>query len=738
MWPEQRQLYDAMHYRNCILKARQKGFSTFIQILGLDTCLWNSNIHAGFIAHTRDDAQSIFRDKIKFAYDRLPDWVKAMVYAEVSNAQELTFSNGSVIRVGTSHRGGTLQYLHVSEFGKIAAKYPEKAREIKTGAFNTIAAGQVIFVESTAEGQSGAFYEMCQASQVQQRQGRGPTQLDFKFHFYPWWTSEEYRLPDAVPIDAAFKRYFAKLEGLGINLDDRQKAWYVSQAGNQNQDMKREYPSYPDEAFEAVIEGAYYGELMAKADTDGRIAKVAFDPAVPVETWWDLGIADLMSIWFVQRVGLNYQCIHYYQNSGEGLAHYAAYLAEKQREWGCVYSHHVWPHDGNARVLDEKGRKKTEIMASLGYEPSVVERGSPDTGIDMSRQILPRCYFDKEECSDGVRAMREYQKEWDENLGTYKSKPLHNWASHGCFTGDTLVLTRTGTYPIKNLPQTGEVLTPCGWKEYVNPRLTLKDAQLVEVMFDGGYTVRCTPDHLFLTDSGWKSAESLTPSTAIQSSLTRSHNILTAACIGFGRKSGTTLAVVKNCIETLGRRLLGLFPRVATFTTETAIRRIIGFQISNAWTPASICPRHGKARAVAIGPSIFQSRRVMPLLNGIGLMQAGFGIVGTPSARRVGLSGGVSLCLARHAARFMTRWSAKVGIPNFIAALRARPLRVASVRRLDSREDVYDLTVPDGHWFSLANGAVVHNSDAFRTGAMFRPPTKWASGVSPAPQLAIV
>jgi hypothetical protein len=102
------------------------------------------------------------------------------------SADTLTFANNSSIRVSTSMRGGTLQYLHVSEFGKICAQYPDKAREIVTGALNTVEAGQFIVIESTAEGQEGAFYRMCQEARTQRAMNKPLTALDWKFHFFAW------------------------------------------------------------------------------------------------------------------------------------------------------------------------------------------------------------------------------------------------------------------------------------------------------------------------------------------------------------------------------------------------------------------------------------------------------------------------------------------------------------------------------------------------------------------------
>ena len=124
--------------------------TTFIQLFMLDRCLFNPDMKAGVIAHTREDASAFFTSKIKFAYDNLPEEIRKAVPAERTNVRELAFRNGSRISVGTSLRSTTLQYLHVSEYGKLCAQYPDKAAEVRAGALNTIAPGNFVFVESTA------------------------------------------------------------------------------------------------------------------------------------------------------------------------------------------------------------------------------------------------------------------------------------------------------------------------------------------------------------------------------------------------------------------------------------------------------------------------------------------------------------------------------------------------------------------------------------------------------------
>jgi len=267
---DQRKFLEERHGFDLILKARQKGFTTVIQLDMLDDCLFIPNTAAGIVAHNRDDAEAFFADKIKFAYDELPPEFHELVSAEQDTTKSLKFSNGSSIRVGTSLRSGTFQRLHISEYGKLCAKYPEKAREVRTGAFNTVQSGQSITVESTAEGQSGHFFELCDKAQKREQEGQELTPLDFKFHFAPWFTSPEYALANDVGETVEIQKYFDEIEPyvvsiLGRPLSRQQRAWYVKKEEQQGDDMKREYPSTPKEAFEASVEGAYFSRQMVAA-----------------------------------------------------------------------------------------------------------------------------------------------------------------------------------------------------------------------------------------------------------------------------------------------------------------------------------------------------------------------------------------------------------------------------------------------------------------------------------------
>lgn len=309
---EQERLYDELWYLNIILKARQFGGTTFTDIYFLDECIFNDNVEAGIIAHNKEDAQKIFRRKVKYPYEHLPEGIKSRVYPTTDSRSELAFNNGSIIYVGTSMRSGTLQYLHISEHGKICKKYPEKAEEIRTGSLNAIEAGQLVVIESTAEGAYGDFHDFCRKAMEKKESGEPLTPMDYKFHFFPWYETEDYRIdPDGITIDEDHTKYFNTLErSLGITIDDAQRAWYVKKEETQGDKMKQEYPSTPEEAFEAGGKGLnFYRDHHV-------IEPIPVPEGAPLYMTFDYGFAKPYSAgyWWVDQDNRIYRFSELYGN----------------------------------------------------------------------------------------------------------------------------------------------------------------------------------------------------------------------------------------------------------------------------------------------------------------------------------------------------------------------------------------------------------------------------------------
>ena len=437
----QKELYDNVWYCNVILKARQLGISTYICILFLDRCLFNNDKSAGIIAHTMDDAQHLFK-KVKYAYDNLPAALKAEITCDNDTSQMLKFSNGSSLRVGTSLRSSTFQYLHISEFGKICAKYPEKAEEIITGSLNTVAPGQYIFIESTAEGREGYFYDICKLAQQNKQENIKLSKLDFKFHFYPWWKDPGYRIGSVMRIDDEMQNYFMHLKGLGIDLDDEQKNWYAARASTQFENMKREYPSTADESWEQSTEGMYYAKQISMARIEKRIGKVYYDSELPVHTAWDLGFNDQSSIVFFQCYAKEIRIIDYLEGEGESLAYWIGQVLKKD----YVYGKHLAPHDIKVHEYSTGiSRMVTARKLGINFLPGVKADIIP--GIDAVRGLLNRCWFDENKCAGLIKCLDNYRKDWNESLGTWRNSPRHDQYSHGA---DAMRTLATGLHYITN------------------------------------------------------------------------------------------------------------------------------------------------------------------------------------------------------------------------------------------------------------------------------------------------
>lgn len=456
----QRRLIKNLHWRNIILKARQLGFTTFIAILFLDCCLFRENVRAGIIAQDLDAVEAIFDTKVKFAYDHLPDALRNEMPLKTDSKRELKFAhNNSVIKVGTSMRSGTYQYLHVSEFGKICAHAPDKAKEVKTGSLPAAERG-MIFIESTAEGREGEFYEMCQRAMKLHQQGRKPSRMQYAFHFFPWWGAMEYRAdPDQVIITEQDHAYFDEIEGkMNCIIDLEQRAWWVATRdesfSGQPEMMWQEFPSTPEEAFQQSSEGCYYAVQMTAARKQGRITTVPYTPGIPVNTFWDIGRSDGTAIWFHQRVGIQDRFIHFDEAKGEPYE----YFVQRMQAKGWVWGTHYLPHDGNhtrqGQDYDTQLSPR-EMLYKLGLRNiEIVTRVLEiQHGIQAARNAFANCWFDETNCKDGIIHLERYRKKFNNAMQVFTDVPQHDEHSEAADAfrqfaqGFTTTSTTAGTRP---------------------------------------------------------------------------------------------------------------------------------------------------------------------------------------------------------------------------------------------------------------------------------------------------
>jgi hypothetical protein len=179
-------------------------------------------------------------------------------------------------------------------------------------------------------------------------------------------------------------------------------------------------------SFEAAILGAFFGTEMRQAEP--RInERVVFEPGYPVHTAWDLGYRDDTAIWWYQVVGGEVRVIDFYAVSGADIRAIAEVVVNK----GYTYGKHYLPHDARAKSL-QTGRSIVEQLADhLGINHlSVVPNIGLQDGIQAIRQMLPRTWFNSVKCGDGIEALRQYQREYDEDKKAFRASPRHDWTSH--------------------------------------------------------------------------------------------------------------------------------------------------------------------------------------------------------------------------------------------------------------------------------------------------------------------
>lgn len=439
----QEKFVNRLWYRNVILKARQLGFTTLIAILWLDHALFNADQRCGIIAQDLEKAKSIFRDKVKFAYDNLPEQIRVRFPLAKDSADELLFShNNSSIKVGVSLRSGTFHRLHISEFGKICAQFPIKAEEVMTGSIPTVPTNGILVIESTAEGRTGDFFSICQSAQANFAQRKKLTQKDYRFHFYAWWQEPKYRLDSStVVISPEDHDYFDEIEmivkrdmGIDIKLDLDQRAWYVAtkdaEFKGREDRLWREYPSHPAEAFQVSTDGNYYAKDMAALRKRGGITDVP-ELDLPVNTFWDIGNSDGCAIWFHQESNGQDRFISYYEAHGETLKHYVAELRSK----GYVFGAHFLPHDAAHERLSDTNKSTVDMLRDLmpGEKFVIVPRITYlMEGIQQTRAAMRNYFFDKTNCKLGIDRLDGYKKRWSEIDMRYIDLPDK---SNGCSEG---------------------------------------------------------------------------------------------------------------------------------------------------------------------------------------------------------------------------------------------------------------------------------------------------------------
>lgn len=436
----QLELMSEIHGRVIVLKWRQLGITTYYCIFYLDKVLNTPNYSHHIIAQDKETVIKIFKNIIRFAFDNLPQEVRNMYEIRTDKANELSvrlkgIGEGiwSTISVGTSWRWTTVQSLHVTEFGKVCAKFKQKAEEIVTGAINTVSIDWSVVIESTAEGNEGEFFEYCKIAENKKMSGTKLSALDYAFYFFPRYLEAGYRLSNEdIVITQEFQAYFDRLRiEHGIELDVEQQRRYTKMYETQQDKMKREYPSTSKEAFDVAVQGAYYEAEMNILRRQNRICFVPYDPQLKVNTCWDLWGAwggNDMVIRYFQVFGEEVRWINRDKLNGIGIIE--AIETCVKTKW-YQYRYHFGPHD--LKVHEQTTAKtRFEAAAQAGVVFHVIDSysGIIADRIAATKRILKKSWFDSTNCTKWFNELGLYRRKRNKTLGMFLDQPDHQYSDN--------------------------------------------------------------------------------------------------------------------------------------------------------------------------------------------------------------------------------------------------------------------------------------------------------------------
>lgn len=539
----QRHFYDTYinvphpYHRHCILKSRQLGFTTFIDILILDYILFNPNKEGIIIAHKVEDATQIFDKKVEFAVRNMAEDVKGAFFKiqqKSSRKIQVTIDYGpdtgstSSITVAISGRSGTYHYVHISEFAKMCAMFPKRAEEVERGTFPTVPFDGFIFIESTAEGMAGRFYEIFQQNWLN-RDKITPqlSQVQFLPHFYNWQYDdmEMKKIYENVPT--------SQMEECEIDwasyqeehkLTDKEITYYYMkwlQFGGKNspdaiKSLMQEFPTTQEEAFlstgQTYFSTAKVAELL-KETKPGVKGELGYNEKGDVIV--NQVSSGSLEVFKMPEVGTRYIIGG---DTAEGLAHGDAQVLyvinHKTEECDAIYRSQVAPDELAAEAyklgklynfaligieVNKDGLWVNDALEKMGYINLYYRKVFDDITQKVTKffgwkttsatrpfalAALKAVFFRKDR---GFPAA--ILNEMFTFIRNTKGKPEAMDKKHDdCFVRNTMIATDKGNIPIQDIKVGDLVLTRAGYKPVINTRCKEKT-----VISNIG--LKGTPDH---------------------------------------------------------------------------------------------------------------------------------------------------------------------------------------------------------------------------------------------------
>ena len=451
--PEQRLLLDHFistpHIPAYIIKSRRLGISTFTDTYMVDCAVFRQGFAGFIIDQKQDDVDKKMVNIVRFAYDNLPIEIRKDFILPKRNDSEMRLrmvnedeTNDSVIYATVGGRGGDCGMLHVSEWGPVAAKDPERSAEIRAGAFPAARKALRVVETTWMGGRAGDLFELIQPILD------GNPNAEGKLYFFPWHAD-----PQAVKFSGHLtkdmEQYFRELTAkIGKDFTKEQKWWYAAKKIEQGKAMNAEYPSTITEAMSVPVPGAIYADEMGELREAKRMCVFPAEPNLPAYVFADIGVSDYGCLWMVQFSARDILLLDYYSSEGQGAAHYVQWIRDKEREHKVSIRTYFLPHDADQR---SKGTAKT-------YRADVVEAGMPDhqirvvtrtpdiwLGINALRALFPRIWIHTTNCDrefktsmgvtipSGVACLDHYAKKVSHSSagGGMFEDPIHNIYSHG-------------------------------------------------------------------------------------------------------------------------------------------------------------------------------------------------------------------------------------------------------------------------------------------------------------------
>lgn len=170
--------------------------------------------------------------------------------------------------------------------------------------------------------------------------------------------------------------------------------------------------------------GAYFGAEMNKADRDGRIGECPIDEKHPVHCVMDLGKTSNNPVWLFQVIDGGLRIVDFYQPDSDDLDNWCEEL--RARGWnGNTYV----PHD---IMVTEWGTKRTRFdrLVERKMNPKRIARVSVADGLQAGRMAINSAQFDKVKCEVGIDGLKNYRREWDDDMKTFRENPVKDWSEH--------------------------------------------------------------------------------------------------------------------------------------------------------------------------------------------------------------------------------------------------------------------------------------------------------------------